>query len=194
MSGGGIWNRAPEGEQPSPAPAPGGAEPAQAPGRWLLFDWGGTLMRVFPEYSGPMAAWPRVEALPGAVETLAALRGRWSLALATNAADSGEEEIRQALRRAGLDGYLERIYGYRKTGYMKPAPGFFSYILQDLGISPQQAVMVGDDYEVDVRGAVRSGLRAVWLNVRSSPEEASIMVRTISSLPELPGALADFEA
>jgi len=188
-----AWNRAPEGEQPPPAPGSDRAEPQTGPGRWLLFDWGGTLMRVFPEYSGPMAAWPRVEALPGAAGALAALRERWSLALATNAADSGEVEIRQALRRAGLDGYLERIFCYRQTGYMKPDPGFFRHILQALDLPPQQVVMVGDDYEVDVLGAVRSGLRAVWLNERSDRVEESTMVRTVHSLHELPQALAGFE-
>jgi len=33
--------------------------------RALIFDWGDTVMRVFPEFSGPMAHWPRVEAVHG---------------------------------------------------------------------------------------------------------------------------------
>jgi putative hydrolase of the HAD superfamily len=41
---------------------------AQRTNRCLLFDWGDTLMRVFPEYVGPMAAWPKVEAMPHAEE------------------------------------------------------------------------------------------------------------------------------
>ncbi len=42
-------------------------------GRAILFDWGDTLMRVFPEYDGPMYAWPRVEAVEGTAEKTAAM-------------------------------------------------------------------------------------------------------------------------
>jgi putative hydrolase of the HAD superfamily len=169
------------------------AEHPSRPLRWLLFDWGDTLMRSFPEYSGPMANWPRLEALPGAVETLAALHHEWSLALATNAADSDEGQIREALQRVGLGDFIDRIHCFRTTRRMKPAPEFFTHILADLGAAPSQAVMVGDSFEVDVLGANRCVLRAVWLNERSSREETSAMVRTIHTLSSLPQALRSFE-
>ena len=38
----------------------------------ILFDWGDTLMRVFPEFEGPMFTWPRVEVVSGIKETLVA--------------------------------------------------------------------------------------------------------------------------
>ena len=38
--------------------------------RCVLFDWGDTLMRDFPEFSGPMASWSHVEALPNVKEVL----------------------------------------------------------------------------------------------------------------------------
>ncbi|XP_010220670.1 PREDICTED: phospholysine phosphohistidine inorganic pyrophosphate phosphatase [Tinamus guttatus] len=43
----------------------------------------------------------------------------------------------------------------------KPAKSFFESALAELGVEPQQAVMVGDDIENDVGGAQRCGLRAV---------------------------------
>jgi FMN phosphatase YigB (HAD superfamily) len=62
-------------------------------------------MRVFPEYTGPMARWPRVEVVPGVAEALRSLDSHYRLVLATNAAESGCELVREALRR---DGLLER--------------------------------------------------------------------------------------
>ena len=44
--------------------------------RAVLFDWGNTLMRDLPGQHGPMRDWPHVEALPGALETLTALRAQ----------------------------------------------------------------------------------------------------------------------
>ena len=128
----------------------------------ILFDWGDTLMRVLPEYHGPMKDWPRVEAVPGAAEMLAALHQERTLALATNAADSDEQDIRAALRRADLERWLDHIYCFKKIGFRKPSPEFFAYILEDLGLPAEQVIMVGDDYMADVLGARQCGLRAVW--------------------------------
>ena len=104
----------------------------------ILFDWGDTLMRDFKEFSGPMKDWPRVEAVQGAAEMLSALYPDWTLALATNAADSDEEEIRLALQRVGLAVYLDKIYCFKTIGHKKPSLEFFNYILNDLGLSPKQ--------------------------------------------------------
>ena len=70
----------------------------------IVFDWGDTLMRVWPDCDGPMVTWPRVEALPHVEDTLTQLHANWCMALATNAAASEEDEIWQALARVGLDG------------------------------------------------------------------------------------------
>ena len=66
--------------------------------RCVLFDWGNTLMRDFPEARGPMADWPRVETLPGVEEVLRQLRPRWTLALATNAVASDEPRRLESTR------------------------------------------------------------------------------------------------
>ena len=153
----------------------------------LLFDWGDTLMRVFPEFPGPMKDWPRVEAIPGAAGALAALHDDWLLALATNAADSDEAGIRAALRRVDLERWLDRVYCFKKIGFKKPSPEFFQFILDDLNLSPEQVVMVGDDFENDVLGAVRCGIRAVWLNAEvaaSRPGEGWQAIRSMIELPE----------
>ncbi|MEM9881800.1 MAG: TIGR01458 family HAD-type hydrolase [Planctomycetota bacterium] len=47
----------------------------------------------------------------------------------------------------------------RVTG--KPAPAFFRAALQDLGVRPGAAVMIGDDLPNDVGGAQRSGVAGV---------------------------------
>src|SRR5512140_3698060 len=100
----------------------------------ILFDWGDTLMRVFPEFHGPMKDWPRLEAVAGAAEMLTALQPDWTLCLATNAADSDEADIRAALRRVDLERWLDKIYCARAIGYQKPAREYFDYIRRDLGL------------------------------------------------------------
>jgi putative hydrolase of the HAD superfamily len=155
----------------------------------ILFDWGDTLMRDFKEFNGPMKDWPRVEAVPGAAELLACLHTDWILAIATNADVSTEADIRSALQRVNLERWLDKIYCYKKIGHKKPSPEFFTYILNDLKLTPKQVIMVGDNYETDVLGANRSSLRAVWFNERSQEAHTEDMVRTIHQLGELPAII-----
>ena len=53
--------------------------------------------------------------------------------------------------------------------------------------------MVGDNYDVDVIGAIRSGIRAVWFNCQSEEERFGTMQRTIYDLSELPITLQSWE-
>jgi putative hydrolase of the HAD superfamily len=159
--------------------------PLQRENRCILFDWGDTLMHVFPEYDGPMVAWPKVEAMPHAEEVLSELHSRSLLAAATNAADSDEAEIRAALERVGLAKHIDRIYCYRRLGHKKPSKEYFKAILADLGLEPDQVIMVGDDFDADVIGANNSGLRAIWYNPRTSQERESEMYQTVHDLRRL---------
>jgi len=158
----------------------------------ILFDWGDTLMRDFKEFNGPMKDWPRVEAVPGAAETLAALHPDWLLALATSADVSDEKDIRIALQRVDLDQWLDRIYCFKNIGYKKPSMEFYRYIQADLKLSPRFICMVGDNYEADVLAANRSGMHAIWFNEHSQEERQDEMHRTIHSLTALPDILRGF--
>ena len=124
--------------------------------RCVLLDWGDTLMRDFPEFSGPMAAWPHVEAIPNVKEVLVELRRQWTLALATNSIDSDETAIWKALDRVGLSSLLDKVYCFQSISHSKPSPGFFDYIVKDLLIDRRCIVMVGDGFEKDVLGANQS--------------------------------------
>jgi len=155
----------------------------------ILFDWGDTLMRDFPEFSGPMIEWPRVEPVEHASDALAGLHKTWMLALATNAVDSNEEEIWAALARVELNRFFDRVYCFRKIGHKKPSPEFFGYILNDLGLDRSSVFMVGDDFDTDVIGAIRCGIRAVWYNEQSTEVRKAEMYQTIHDLRSLPEAL-----
>lgn len=142
-------------------------------------------MRIYPEYSGRMVDWPRVSALPGAVEALAQLQPKYRLVVATNARDSDEAEIWEALQRAGLADLLERIYCFKSVGVTKPEQAFYDFILNDLSALARQTLMVGNDWEADILGAKRAGLWAIWLNETSDEIRNGPFTRTIHHLSEL---------
>ena len=80
---------------------------------------------MYPEFSGPMITWPYLSALPEAAETLAALSKGYHLALAINAEDSDEGQIRAAMRQVRLEPYIEEVFCTRRLGYHKPKPEYF---------------------------------------------------------------------
>ncbi|RKU12648.1 HAD family hydrolase [Candidatus Poribacteria bacterium] len=160
--------------------------------RCVLFDWGDTLMRDFPDFTGPMAAWPHVEALPNVKEVLIELQPQWTLVLATNSVDSDETGIWEALNRVGLDSRLDKVFCFRTIGHSKPSPEFFDYIVKDLRMDRHRLVMVGDGFEKDVLGANRSGIRGIWLNESSAEVRVGKMHKTIFGFRSLPDILASF--
>jgi putative hydrolase of the HAD superfamily len=159
----------------------------------ILFDWGDTLMRDFKEFSSPMKDWPLVEAIPGAAEILMTLSTNWVLAIATNADASNEQDIRAALKRVDLDRWLDKVYCFKTIGHKKPSLEFYQYIMNDLKLSPRSIFMVGDNYEADVSGANRCGIRAIWFNSRDQENRTAHMLRTIHRLSDLPEVLAGWD-
>jgi putative hydrolase of the HAD superfamily len=150
-----------------------------------MFDWGDTLMVDVPHYKGPMKAWPEVKVVEGVEKTLEYLRRISKCCLVTNAKDSNEEDIREALTRVDLDTYLSRVFCYKNIGFEKPSSEFFSKVISTLGLDPKEIAMVGDSFEKDILGAVHSGIFSYWYNPLSAEVKEDKMYTTIHSLVEL---------
>ena len=95
---------------------------------------------------------PYDDVLPG----LLRLKGRVRIASVTN----GNAD----LQTIGLERHFEVSVAAPTFGVAKPEPAIFLEACRQLAIAPQEAVYVGDDLRLDVQGAQRAGLRAVWMN------------------------------
>lgn len=99
------------------------------------------------------------DVLPGAVELLEALKPCCTLVLATN----GVADIqRRRLKGNPITPYLDAIFISEEMGVGKPEKGFFDQILTALHADPAATVMVGDDLNSDIQGAVNAGLDSIW--------------------------------
>lgn len=106
------------------------------------------------------------------------------MALLSNALGHGVEEI---VAHFALDDYMAAAVSSLETGAVKPAPRMFSTLFGLLGVSPADAVMVGDSVEDDVKGAVACGSPAILLDRAGRCPD--VTVPRIESLAELPAAL-----
>lgn len=106
---------------------------------------------------------------PGAAELLSMLRaqgrGVWLL--------SNAQSIftRQELDRLEIARLFDGIYLSSDYGCKKPDPRFFRILLQEQGIDPKTAVMVGNDGVCDISGAQAVGLSTLYIRSNLSPDE-----------------------
>jgi HAD superfamily hydrolase (TIGR01509 family) len=104
-------------------------------------------------------AWRRIGA--GVRESLVRLRGAGlKLAVVSNS----EGTIEQMLIEVGLRELLDAVVDSTVVGAIKPDPRIFQIALDRLGVSPADALMVGDSPSADVAGAHAAGLRAALLD------------------------------
>ncbi len=100
-------------------------------------------------------------AVPGAAGLLGSLRRRHRIGIVSN---NRTREQRGKLGRIGLAPYIDLLVTSEMTGCSKPDPRIFAYALRAAGVSAPHAVMVGDSWVADVRGALAAGVGAVWFN------------------------------
>lgn len=60
--------------------------------------------------------------------------------------------------------YISDIIISEAVGIAKPNPEIFNNLLNKINIKPEEAVMIGDSLEKDIKGAIDAGIYAIWYN------------------------------
>ena len=101
---------------------------------------------------------------PAAAAMLAELKTRGcALGLISNTAMTSGATFRVHLTRLGLLHFFDALVFSDELGYAKPSGKVFKQALEALNVTPEAAVHVGDDRAADVGGALKAGLRAIWV-------------------------------
>ena len=110
------------------------------------------MTRVFPEAEGVLRK---------------LLERAYRLALITNAQGQQEEGQHRLGNYPELERLFEVVVVAGEGGIPpKPDPAPFRLCLEMLGLDPKEAVYVGDDWRIDVRGAEAVGMQPLWLKHR----------------------------
>ena len=96
---------------------------------------------------------------------------------------NSDGRVDQALSAAGLREYFDVVIDSSAFGIEKPDPAIFRAALQALDVAPEEALYVGDLYDIDVVGARAAGMEAVLLT--SGGEGQTPPCRTAASIDEL---------
>jgi HAD superfamily hydrolase (TIGR01509 family) len=130
--------------------------------------------------------------LPGAVEAVRALQGRWPLGLASS---SNRELIDLVLEVAGLTDAFAATVSSEEVARGKPAPDVFLDTARRLGVDPDGCVAI-EDSSNGLRAAAAAGMTVIAApNPHYPPDEdslelAAVRVETVADVtPDLVGRL-----
>lgn len=119
--------------------------------------------------------------MPHTVATLDYLRQHYQLHILTNGF-AAVQAIK--LKNAGLTDYFTEVVSSDTTGHRKPHRPVFDYLLDRIGATSRECVMIGDNLETDVRGAREAGIDQIYYNPKRTKhqEQATHEVACLSEL------------
>ncbi len=97
---------------------------------------------------------------PEIADTLQALHRTWPMVVVTNKPTALARAVVQA---AGLLTLFKRVYGADRAELRKPLPAMLLQAAHDLGLKPQQMLMVGDS-AADMHSATAAGATGAWVS------------------------------
>lgn len=103
---------------------------------------------------------------PYAMELLEYLYPKYPLHIITN----GFEEVQFAkLKNSGMNRFFTSIITSEEAGSKKPDSEIFNFALRKTGAAASESLMIGDDLEIDIRGAAEAGIDQVFVNHQAIP-------------------------
>ena len=122
--------------------------------------------------------------LQDAIEVLDYLFQKYTLHIITN----GFTEVQNTkIINSNLKKYFTCIIDSETVGVKKPHSKIFQYAYNiSKATNKSQCLMIGDNYEADVMGAIKNGFKAIHLNSNNETlHENSIIINDLISLKEI---------
>jgi putative hydrolase of the HAD superfamily len=116
------------------------------------------------------------------------LHGKYKLGIVSNFAIP--ECVTKLLQRQGLVDFFDVVVVSGAVNKRKPSLEIFTKALEQMDVSPEETVFVGDTVDADVLGAKAAGMRTIYVERRPQTDaEKAGPTQTIKSLKELPLAI-----
>lgn len=110
---------------------------------------------------------------------LTALKEKYLIFIGSN---TDNDVLESVMRKNNIA--VDKVYTSENLKCYKPNPHFFTYILEDNGLSPQEVLFVGDSVTDDILGPKAVGMKTVWVDRNGAGGEYG-QDRTVADLKEL---------
>ncbi len=120
--------------------------------------------------------------LPFAVEILEYLKAKYSLHILSN----GFHQVQvKKMTSAGILNYFDKIITNELAQFLKPDPRVFEFAFQHAGTSKFNTIMIGDNYQADIEGAMSAGIPFLHLTNASENLDYKNQGHKITCLSEI---------
>ncbi|HRG58883.1 MAG TPA: YjjG family noncanonical pyrimidine nucleotidase [Bacteroidia bacterium] len=125
----------------------------------------------------------KTQLFEGAIRVLDYLKHKnYALHIITN----GFNEVQFIkLTESGLLPYFLTITTSEHAGYNKPDEKIFEHALAQAAAKKHESIMIGDNIEADIVGAIQFGIDAIWFNPNKDVHHSNERFHTIHHLLEL---------
>jgi putative hydrolase of the HAD superfamily len=104
--------------------------------------------------------------IPGALDMLTALHGRYRLGLLSNLTHA--PAAGRIIDRLGMAPFFDVVLVSGHLGYRKPHPRVFQALIEQFNVPKEHTAFVGDNLEADIKGAQQVGIQPIWMNYSQS--------------------------
>lgn len=119
--------------------------------------------------------------IPGSFEILDYLQGKYELHILTN----GFKEIQHIkLKQSDLRKYFANVIVSEDAGFQKPDKAIFRHAEEKAGAKPEECLMIGDDHNGDVQGALDAGWHAIHFNPHNESAANHIQIKSLLELKD----------
>ncbi len=121
--------------------------------------------------------------MPGAAEILQYLSDKYILHIITNGIADNQTK---KMKASGISDYFSTVTCSQKANARKPEKGIFEYAFAAAQTTITKAVMIGDNYFVDILGAKNIGLDYVYYNPNNKilEKEEKSMIKHLCELKQ----------
>ena len=127
--------------------------------------------------------------IPGAMELLEYLKGKYILAVASN---GPYQQQMNRLRIGGMEPYFQHFFISQAMGVQKPDPAFFAHCLSQINnqsegaVLPEEVLMIGDSLSSDIAGAQAAGMQTCYFDKQGKGVSGSVVPDvTVTALSQI---------
>lgn len=119
----------------------------------------------------------------GAIDILDYLFPKYPLIIVTNGFDDVQTT---KLSSSGISHYFKAVVTSARAGHKKPAREIFDFALDEHGKEPHQAIMIGDNLNTDIAGAINASIDTVHFDLNGHVgSNATYKISRLSELREI---------
>ena len=114
-------------------------------------------------------------------EMLGRLSEKYSIYVITNGLTSVQES---RFKRSRIRERVKDVFISEDVGYAKPDKRYFDSVLEKIGATSDDCIVVGDSLSSDIDGAINSGIDCIWYNRKNEDAAGRTPTYTIFDIAE----------